>query len=90
MHCVPIFMSSDANPFLLFLRAVTVFERMNMVFEFLTSTFANKNISKATKNGEEQVATLASMLGQLVWPSLSDIIIKDFLTKSAPKTSGQV
>ena len=89
MHCVPIFMSSDATP-LLFLRAVTVFERMNMVFEFLTSTFASKNISKATNNGEEQVTTLASMLGQLVWPSLSDIIIKDFLTKSAPKTSGQV
>ena len=63
-------------------------DRIGQTFELLSKAFMNRTIP-GSKDGQEE-RSLASMLGEIVWSPLTEIIIKDCLEKCVPKTSSQV
>ena len=63
-------------------------ERIGQTFEQLSEAFMNRSIPSSSDGQEER--SLASMLGEIIWSSLTEIIIKDCLEKCMPKTSSQV
>ncbi|CAB4020377.1 centromere kinetochore zw10 homolog, partial [Paramuricea clavata] len=63
-------------------------ERIGQTFEQLSEAFMNRSIP-GSNDGQEQ-RSLASMLGEIIWSSLTEIIIKDCLEKCVPKTSSQL
>lgn len=72
----------------LFLKTETLLDRIMQSFQNLNIAFMNQNIPVANDGKEEKC--LASTLGEIIWPSLSDIIIKDLLEKYIPNTSSHV
>ena len=62
--------------------------RVEQTFEHLSKAFMNRTISGSNGGQEEQ--PLVSILGEIIWSSLTEIIIKDCLGKCVPKTSSQV
>ena len=63
-------------------------QRIGQTLDQLSKTFMSITISPS--NDEQNEQSLASMLGEIVWPSFTDIIIKDYLEKCVPTTSSQV
>ncbi|XP_046859570.1 centromere/kinetochore protein zw10 homolog isoform X2 [Xenia sp. Carnegie-2017] len=66
----------------------TLLDRIMQSFQNLNIAFMNQNIPVANDGKEEKC--LASTLGEIIWPSLSDIIIKDLLEKYIPNTSSHI
>ena len=66
----------------------SVLEKIGQTLQLLSKAFMNRTIPRSNDGKEEQ--SLASMLGGMIWPSLTDIIIKDCLEKFVPNTSGQL
>ena len=78
---------TELNCSILFLLA-TMLDRIEQTFEHLSKAIVSITISGS--NCEEEDRSLVSLLGEVIWPSLTEIIIKDCLEKYVPKTSSQV
>jgi hypothetical protein len=63
-------------------------ENIGQTFQLLSKAFMNRSILCSNDGQKEQ--SMASMLGNIIWSSLTGIIIKDCLEKFVPKTSSQV
>ena len=67
---------------------VTMLEKIGQTLQLLSKAFMNRTIP-GSGDGQEDLS-LASMFGDVIWSSLTEIIIKDCLEKFVPKTSSQV
>ncbi|XP_789289.3 centromere/kinetochore protein zw10 homolog [Strongylocentrotus purpuratus] len=67
-----------------------VFDSILKVFEALGPPLLSHMVKRGDRGREAQVISIMSILGSLIWPSMSKVLIKDCLTPSIPVTSTEL
>ncbi|XP_072164025.1 centromere/kinetochore protein zw10 homolog [Diadema setosum] len=68
----------------------SVYEGVLKVLKALSTPFFSHMVRQGDREEEMQSVSLMSMLGSLIWPTMSEAIIKDCLTPSIPATNKQL